>query len=774
MRTMQGLLRRADKVTLFLIFYALALIVWAYILSAVAAAILALLLVVVCAVRWGMKGGIVSAVWSTGAMVLSFFSPQDSTTRNLILGSLACVVVGIGLGRAMDVIRSQQLQLRESENRYRSLFEKANDAILILDAEGHILDCNPAACVMLGYSREEILSRNLRDFIPREDLAAVPSATARVLEGEPLSVEQKLRCKDGTVVIVGASLAKLEKEVLLGIAHDMTERKKKEIQIREQLQILTALYTGAQRLSESLDLERVAYEIARTCVKEFGASLAWLGRAEPDDRVKILVQYPDEHSYFQSITVRWDDTPQGQGPTGRAIRGGTTQVTEDIATDSRFGPWRDVALQAGFCTSAAVPLVSRGHTLGALNLYSDRPDFFNPKRLEMFQAFAHQAAAALENARLLEETQRRLRHIQALRSIDMAITGSFDLRVTFNVALDEITHQLGVDAASILRLNPYSQTLEYAAGHGFRASTIEKTCLRLGEGVAGRTAQERRTVYVPNLSKDSEFTRSGLIAEEGFTTYCAVPLLAKDRVLGVLEVFYRLPHEGNGEWLEFLENLARQTAIAMDNAELFHDLERSNTELIQAYDATIEALSYALDLKDNETEGHSRRVTELTLRIAREMGIEEEELVHIRRGALLHDIGKMGIPDAILLKPGQLTDEEWNVMRQHPVYAYRMLSRIEYLRPALDIPYYHHEKWDGTGYPQGLKGEEIPLAARIFSIVDVFDALTSDRPYRKAWPKERAIEYLREQSGKHFDPRLAEVFLSLAERELLFREEKRS
>jgi len=248
-----------------------------------------------------------------------------------------------------------------------------------------------------------------------------------------------------------------------------------------------------------------------------------------------------------------------------------------------------------------------------------------------------------------------------------------------------------------------------------------------------------------------------------------VPLVARERVLGVLEVFYRLPHEGSSEWLEFLETLAGQTAMAIENAELFQRLERANVELTQAYDATIGALSYALDLKDQETEGHSRRVTDLTLLVAREMGINDEELAHIRRGALLHDIGKMGVPDAVLLKPGKLTDEEWEIMRRHPVYAYEMLSRIDYLRPALETPYCHHERWDGTGYPRGLKGEEIPLSARIFAVVDVFDALTSDRPYRKAWPMEKALEYLREQSGKHFDPRVVEVFFSLAERKLFSR-----
>ena len=159
----------------------------------------------------------------------------------------------------------------------------------------------------------------------------------------------------------------------------------------------------------------------------------------------------------------------------------------------------------------------------------------------------------------------------------------------------------------------------------------------------------------------------------------------------------------------------------------------------------------------------ARRVTEMTLKLAREMGLSDAELVHVRRGALLHDIGKMGVPDYILHKPGALTDEEWEIMRKHPVYAYEMLSPIAYLRPALDIPYCHHEKWDGTGYPRGLQGEQIPVAARIFAIVDVWDALRSERPYRQAWSDEAALAHIKEQAGKHFDPQVVETFVRVLE-----------
>ena len=190
-------------------------------------------------------------------------------------------------------------------------------------------------------------------------------------------------------------------------------------------------------------------------------------------------------------------------------------------------------------------------------------------------------------------------------------------------------------------------------------------------------------------------------------------------------------------------------------------LRNAHSELERAYDATIEGWSRVLDLRDKETQGHSVRVTEMTLRVARKLGMSEEEFVHVRRGALLHDIGKMGIPDNILLKPGPLTDEEWQIMRLHPTYAYHMLSPIPYLKAALDIPYNHHEKWDGTGYPRGLKGNEIPLAARIFAIVDVWDALRSDRPYRKAWSKQKVCQHISSLSGIHFDPKLVDVFLQI-------------
>jgi PAS domain S-box-containing protein len=362
-----------------------------------------------------------------------------------------------------------------------------------------------------------------------------------------------------------------------------------------------------------------------------------------------------------------------------------------------------------------------------------------------------------------ERLKGRLRQLAALREIDMAITGSLDMRVTLSVFLDQVTETLGVDAAGVLLLDPYSHRLAFAAGRGFLTDALRHTNISLGEGFAGQAARDRRMISIPDMHQEGRelFRKSPLLSNEKFVSYYCAPLIAKGHVKGVLEIFNRTPLNPDPEWMDYLEALATQAAIAIDNASLFDDLQKSNLEIVLSYDSTLEGWSRALDMRDRETEGHSRRVTEMTVKIAQKMGIRNSELVHVRRGALLHDIGKMGIPDSILLKPGALNDEEWKIMRNHPAKAYELLSPISYLRPALDIPYAHHEKWDGTGYPRGLKGEQIPLVARIFAIVDTWDALRSDRPYRSAWPEQKAIEYIRAQAGLHFDPDLVRVFLDI-------------
>lgn len=365
-----------------------------------------------------------------------------------------------------------------------------------------------------------------------------------------------------------------------------------------------------------------------------------------------------------------------------------------------------------------------------------------------------------ERKRAEKKIQQQLEHLTALSTIDRVIAANFDLKLSLSEILTHVTKELDIDAAAILILNSNSQTLEYGAERGFHTKAVRKVPVRLSASYAGRVVLNRKFIQVQNPGEEPDNLFLGTPLEsEGFVFYYAVPLITKGQVKGVLEAFQRAPLEPDTDWLDFLHSLASQAAIAIENAMLFESLQRSNLDLTLAYDATIEGWSRALDLRDKETEGHTQRVTEMTEKLARSFGVRESELLQIRWGALLHDIGQMGVPDGILLKPGPLTDEEWVAMKKHPAFAYEMLSPIRYLQQSLDIPYCHHEKWDGTGYPRGLKGAQIPLSARIFAAVDVWDALCSDRPYRPGWPEEKVREHIRALSGTHFDPQVVDVFM---------------
>jgi PAS domain S-box-containing protein len=480
-----------------------------------------------------------------------------------------------------------------------------------------------------------------------------------------------------------------------------------------------------------------------------GASLAWRDSVNGDTVIQLA------HGRIASRTgLR---LAPGEGVTGEVIATGKPIVSEALGSGEGLD-YPD--LLDDLYAVASVPLIARKKALGALMVL--RPEPFTDDEVNLLIAIGDLAASAIHQAGLHEQTERRLQRLTALRTIDEAISASLDLRITLNVFLRQVTDQLNVDAAAVLLLDPHLGMLVYAAGQGFRTEAITHSRLRLGEGRAGQAALERRIVQVLDLSDpDSSFSRSVLLRDESFVAYYGVPLIAKGQVQGVLDIYHRTALQPDPDWTDFLDTLATQAAIAIDNAKLFNDLQRSNVELALAYDTTIEGWARALELRDMETEGHSQRVTELTLELARQQGMRDEELVHIRHGALLHDIGKMGVPDSILHKPGPLTDEEWAIMHQHPVYAYKLLNPIAYLRPAVDIPYCHHEKWDGSGYPRGLKGEQIPLSARVFAVVDVWDALCSDRPYRPAWSQEKALAYIKDESGRHFDPHVVEAFLAL-------------
>ena len=603
------------------------------------------------------------------------------------------------------------------------------------------LDINPAFSILTGLSRDKILGKRALEVIPELEPVWIKRYGQVALTGKPdsfSSYSQGLN-KHYKVRAICPEIGKFAV-----IFHDITERKITEDALQKKVEELRRMAIIVSDSNDAVimhDFEGKILAWNHGAIETYGYSeTEALGK-----NVREIVAEPDREAALTLIKK----IKQGEVVKSFELRRVTKDnrvldvwLTTTLLTDEKGQPIAIATTERN--------ITERKMAEGELVLANKELIFQNEEK--------EKRAAELAVAN--EETVRQLQNIQALNKIDQAIAGSLDLKLILNVVLEQVKAQLNIDAAAVLLLNPHTQILEFTSGLGFRSKAIERSRVRLGEGLSGRAALERRTVNVTDLLENStQFDRAPLLAEEGFVTYFGTPLIAKGQVNGVLEIYHRLPYAPDENQMEFFKILAGQAAIAVDSASLFTNLIHSNAELFAAYDSTIEGWSHALDLRDKETEGHTQRVTEMTLKFARAAGITEAELVHVRRGALLHDIGKMGVPDHILLKPDKLTDEEWVAMRKHPTFAFELLSPIAYLHSALDIPYCHHEKWDGSGYPRGLKGKQIPLTARLFAIVDVWDALTSDRPYRKAWTKKKALEYIKEQSGKHFDPEVLDVFL---------------
>jgi len=413
----------------------------------------------------------------------------------------------------------------------------------------------------------------------------------------------------------------------------------------------------------------------------------------------------------------------------------------------------------------AVPIRTATETIGALAVTLNAPRKVKPHHTRLITTLAEIAGNAIYRSNLYERSEKQIQRLTTLRELDTAITSSLDLRIPLNILTEHLLTKMGVSAATVLVYNSDSQTFDYYAATGFKNYENVRASFSIGDGLAGQILLNRRALYIKDLNEEGGPLQRKSLKSERFTSYYAIPLFSKGATRGVLETYFRQPFSPSADWIEFIHTLAEQAIIAIDNAQLFENLQRSNQELSLAYDTTLEGWGKALELRDKETQGHTRRVTNLTLDLARQMDIPEAELLQIRRGALLHDIGKMGVADSILHKEGPLTDAERTEMRKHPQHAHDMLYPIAYLRPALDIAYCHHEWWDGNGYPQGLKGEEIPLSARIFAIIDVWDALLSDRPYRKAWTQKEVMDYIQNLSGKQFDPHVVDVFFRMVEKE---------
>ncbi len=611
-----------------------------------------------------------------------------------------------------DITERKQAEqaLNISEASYRGLFDTVGEAIYILDQGGHFLDVNLGASKMYAYPREVLIGKT-PEYVSapgKNDLARVAQQLQRAFEGEPQQFEFWGLRSNGEIFPKDVRLYKgfyFGQDVVIALARDMTERQRAEEALRESEAKFRAVVQTANDAIISAD--------------RHGHVIAWNAAAE---------------KVFGYSTAEALGMPVSQ-----------------IAPE----PFR--ARQGRGIEQALVrsPNQMAGKMIEAAGLTKAGREFPFEMSLAAWQTQTGQFFTAI-----IRDISERKQHENELRAI-ATVSAALRSAPTRAEMLPAITEQLGLlfhcEAISIEIIDPITGEAVLEVAQGAWTSLIGYR-QPAGTGLNAILSETKQPYLDNQVGNNSQigFPRqlmTSLVAVTG------APLLAQEQLIGF--VWIGRKKEITQAEVRLLVSVANIAANAIHRATLHERTKKDAADLAQAYDTTLEGWVQALELRDQETEGHTRRVVQLSVKLAQAMGIQDGALENIRRGALLHDIGKMGVPDAILHKPGALDEREWHIMRQHPEYAYKLLEPIAYLRPVLDIPHYHHEKWDGSGYPNGLKGEQIPLAARLFAVVDVWDALRSDRPYRQSWPKEKTLAHIRLLAGTHFDPQVVERFLKL-------------
>jgi PAS domain S-box-containing protein len=590
-------------------------------------------------------------------------------------------------------------------------------AIEILDSQGNIEWVNEAYQVLTGRSGAEVLGLEARNFEDEGDTRWLESLFIEESENEEVYIKGRGRKSDGVryfeerrVRPVRDPAGRLTHFVVIRKDSTSLEQEKKELELDLSFSELVRKSIGLQGLcSECVAMTERELPEWSLGIRLFSDGASHL------ERLFGTEESPDRHTSLH---------------------------------DGRVYLEREITLGK--------------ETLAKIRLSYDSDSVLDQGRL---------AARLLSN---LEISMRELasqakfraqiKNISFLKLISRTISAYMDFDTVMGSLLEQVRSILECDAVALYRSDKDQENLECKAASGFNTNLIARASVKFGQPNIGIVVEERRIISVYDFEAVDPAGKFGiLIDKENFLSQHGAPIIVGGKMKGALEVWFRRDFKPGSEWFVLFDAIANQVGMALDYNTLYIDLQKAYMDLETSYEATIEGWSAAMDLRDEETEGHSRRVTTLSLSLAAKLGLQEAEIAQVRRGAYLHDVGKIGIPDSILKKPGPLNEEEWALMKQHPKKALDMLGRIPYLKDSLDIPLYHHEKFDGTGYPYGLAGDKIPLPARLFSMIDVFDALTSDRPYRRAWPKEKAIDYIREQKGKHFDPSLVEVFISMIE-----------
>jgi len=709
---------------------------------------------------------------------------QDARQRANQMETL--VSVSQALSSAIDSPHLLQLTL---ESAIACIPQAQKGSVLLLDESGNRLIVGAS----FGYSQ----SNPLRAGLPRgkgyawqavetaqplmvEDVAAFPShdyftdlpesreirsslAAPLLLENRPTGVI----CLDNTSHFAAFSADDLQLLTVFAASAAISLQNARLLQqTRRRAQELETLMNVSLAMRSATSPEELLNIIFQQMQGLFSISnLAYVSAGENADALQI-----------QLATGIWQRFQASNLPqnslAGQMLRSREYYLCQDARQDEKIV--RRELLQ-GIRSLLEMPLIVQDRVVGSFWLgigdEQQHPDF-SPDDIRLLHAIADSTANALNRMSLHQRSLEHARRMAAIGALGRTLAESLSLEKMYKSLVEAIYDLLpDIGGVFISRFDPQEKIitclcahmdgefqdvsglarLPYAPEKGGRQSRV----IASGKALVINDIPEWKNAH-PNLAVQ-------MVGDPSRTTRSAlyVPMSANSQVIGVLQVQSYTPDRFGAEDIDLLSLAANTAAVELQNAYLYQTLQNSNAELRAAYDATILGWGQALELRDEETEGHSLRVTELALNLARRLNLTEEALLQMRWGCLLHDIGKLGIPDSILRKAGPLTTEEWEKMRQHPKFALNLMSKIEYLKNAMEIPYCHHEKWNGSGYPQGLRGEAIPLTARIFTLADVFDALTSDRPYRKALPRSEALEYIRAQSGKHFDPQLVPVFVEM-------------
>ncbi|HTP00151.1 MAG TPA: PAS domain S-box protein [Anaerolineales bacterium] len=702
---------------------------------------------------------------------------QEERSRTRIIQALADIANEFAmteeLQHALDNVARRTMVLLKASHVAIYLLQSNNETVKVVSAQGTYADQLLSHSLKIGEGiTGSIVARGTSEIIndTRHDprTKTVPGtpvedgeqetmmSSALILRGKPVGAINAWRLRtDGL-------FNESELNFLISIAHQTSISIEASRLLREtsrRAQEAAAIAEVGRDISATLQLDLVLDRIAAYAQDLLNAetSAVYIYEAADEQLHAVAAKGID------SEEVKNDPVPLGRGISGDIALSKVGEIVNYAPSDPRALTVAGTGVDP-LEHFMGVPILSKEQLTGLLVVWRTGADReFKSTELVFLSSLAQQAAVAIENARLFQSERRRREEAENLQVAATAVTSSLDVEEVLETILVALKQVTPYDSAAMFLLE--GNQVRIRAAKGLQNPQLAIGQLFPASNQLFRSIQRSgKAVIVEDAQLDPRFERwAGTDHTHG---WLGVPLIARGQIMGYITLDSNSPCAFNENDAALAQTFAHQAAAAIDNAGLFMSLERSNEELSRAYDTTLEGWGNALELRDKETQGHTRRVADLTLKLARQVGIrDDDQLIHLRRGVLVHDIGKMGVPDRILHKKTPLNKKEWEQLRRHPQYAFDLLYPIAYLRPAIEVPYCHHERWDGKGYPRGLIGDEIPLAARVFSIVDVWDALLSDRSYRKAWPRQKVLNYIREQAGTLFDPRIAEVFVRMMELE---------